>query len=124
MRFRNRVIGVVVALAIAAVPTFAIAAGGNGNGNGNPGTTGPSGAKHPRGKAYGFYCQGQSKKHVKGQKGTPFSQCVHAMKSLATGKTSSPAAACKALSKKHVAGQKGTPFSQCVVAGAKLKKTL
>ena len=26
-------------------------------------------------KAYGKFCQGESKKHVAGQKGTPFSQC-------------------------------------------------
>ncbi len=30
----------------------------------------------PKGKAYGYYCKGQSKKHVKGEKGTPFSRCV------------------------------------------------
>ena len=27
-------------------------------------------------KAYGVYCQDQSKKHVKGVKGTSFSRCV------------------------------------------------
>jgi len=72
-------------------------------------------------KAYGRYCQDQSKKHVAGQKGTPFSQCVTAMAKLATGSTKSPAKACAGLSKKHVSGQKGTPYSQCVVAAAKLK---
>ena len=72
-------------------------------------------------KAYGKNCQGQSKKHVAGQKGTPFSQCVTAMAKVATGKTN-PTTACKTLSKKHVAGQKGTPYSQCVVAAAKLQK--
>ena len=71
-------------------------------------------------KAYGFYCQNQSKVHVAGQKGTPFSQCVTAMAKLATGKTDSPKVACNAMSKKHVAGEKGTPFSRCVAAGAKL----
>ena len=71
-------------------------------------------------KAYGRYCQDQSKKHVAGQKGTPFSQCVTAMAKLATGKTDSPKVACSAMSKKHVAGEKGTPFSRCVAAGAKL----
>ena len=30
----------------------------------------------PKGKAYGYYCKGQSKKHVKGEKGTAFSRCV------------------------------------------------
>src|SRR4051812_15380768 len=100
MKVRNRVVTVVAALAIAAIPTVAFAGNGNGHGNGNNGTTGPTGAKHqPRGHAYGFYCQGQSKKHVKGQKGTPFSQCVHAMKLLASGQTTNPAKACAALSK-------------------------
>jgi hypothetical protein len=72
-------------------------------------------------KAYGVLCQKESKKHVAGQKGTPFSQCVTAMAKLAKGESSSPAKACAKESKKHVAGQKGTPFSQCVSAAAKLK---
>jgi hypothetical protein len=85
----------------------------------------PPGPKAPlpaKAKAYGHYCQNQSKKHVAGQKGTPFSQCVTAMAKLASGQTNSPKAACSALSKKHVAGEKGTPYSRCVAAGAKLKK--
>ena len=71
-------------------------------------------------KAYGRYCQNQSKQHVAGQKGTPFSQCVTAMAKAAHGKA--PKSACAALSKKHVAGEKGTPFSRCVVAAAQLLK--
>jgi hypothetical protein len=71
-------------------------------------------------EAYGKYCQGQSKKHVKGQKGTPFSQCVAAMRKLDAGTETNPAKACATESKKHVAGQKGTPYSDCVSAGAKL----
>ena len=71
-------------------------------------------------KAYGRYCQNQSKQHVAGQKGTPFSQCVTAMAKAAHGATAK--AACAALSKKHVAGEKGTPFSRCVVAAAQLHK--
>ena len=73
-------------------------------------------------KAYGRYCQNQSKKHVAGQKGTPFSQCVTAMAKLASGQTNSPTVACSSMSKKHVAGEKGTPYSRCVAAGAKLLK--
>jgi hypothetical protein len=71
-------------------------------------------------------CQGESKKHVAGQKGTPFSNCVtdmaHLAKSSQSGNSSqtNPAKACANESKKHVAGQKGTPFSQCVSAAAKL----
>lgn len=82
---------------------------------------GPSASADAKAKAYGKNCQGQSKKHVAGQKGTPFSKCVTAMAKVATSQTN-PTTACKALSKKHVAGQKGTPYSQCVVAAAKLRK--
>jgi hypothetical protein len=81
----------------------------------------PSASASEKAKAYGVHCQGESKKHVAGQKGTPFSQCVTAMAKLATGQTTSAKTACKALSKKHVAGQKGTPYSQCIKAAAKLK---
>jgi hypothetical protein len=86
-----------------------------------PNTPGPNASLPAKAKAYGVYCQKESKKHVAGQKGTPFSQCVTAMAKLAHGSTKSPVAACATLSKKHIAGQKGTPFSQCVSAAAKLK---
>jgi hypothetical protein len=81
---------------------------------------GPNATAATKAKAYGKKCQDQSKKHVAGQKGTPFSQCVTAMAKVATGR-SNPTTACKTLSKKHVAGQKGTPYSRCVVAAAKLQ---
>jgi hypothetical protein len=84
------------------------------------GTPGPKAGLPAKAKAYGRYCQGESKKHVEGEKGTPFSQCVTAMAKLASGKTTSPRKACKKLSKKHIGGEKGTPFSLCVSAGAKL----
>ena len=71
-------------------------------------------------KGYGFYCQNQSKKHIAGQKGTPFSQCVTAMAKAAHGQT--PKAACAGLTKKHSEGEQGTPFSRCVAAAAKLIK--
>jgi hypothetical protein len=77
-------------------------------------------APPPQAGAYGKHCQGQSKKHIKGQKGTPFSQCVRAMAKLDNGETKSPRAACKDLSRKRVEGQKRSPFSMCVSAGAKL----
>ena len=72
-------------------------------------------------KAYGKYCQDQSKKHVEGQKGTPFSQCVAAMAKAAKSESTTARQACKGMSKKHVEGEKGTPFSKCVSAAAKLK---
>ena len=79
----------------------------------------PTASLPTKAKAYGRYCQDQSKKHVAGQKGTPFSQCVTAMAKLASGQTGSPKAACAAMSHKPD-GQKGSPFSRCVAAGAKL----
>lgn len=68
----------------------------------------------PKGNAYGYYCKGQSKKHVKGEKGTAFSRCVKAMARADKNESLHPKKACKALSKKHVKGEKGTPFSRCV----------
>lgn len=87
-----------------------------------PATPGPNASAKSKGKAYGKHCQNQSKKHVKGQKGTPFSKCVTAMARLASEQTRSPRNACRSESKKHVKGTKGTPFSRCVSAGAKLLK--
>jgi hypothetical protein len=107
---------VLVALAFA-VPSLALAAK-------PPTPPGHSPAanqyKHPQGHAYGFYCQSQSKTHVAGTPGTPFSACVQAMAKLASGATTSPKAACASESKKHVAGKSGTPFSLCVSGGARL----
>jgi hypothetical protein len=88
----------------------------------NPGPPAPGASLPAKAKAYGRFCQNQSKTHVAGQKGTPFSQCVTAMAKLASGSTSSPTTACATLSKQHVAGQKGTPYSNCVADAAKLLK--
>jgi hypothetical protein len=85
-----------------------------------PATPGPKAGLPAKAKAYGRYCKDESKKHVEGEKGTPFSQCVTAMAKLASGKTSSPRKACSELSKKHTADEKGTPCSRCVSNGAKL----
>jgi hypothetical protein len=43
---------------------------------------GPSASAATKAKAYGKHCQGQSKKHVAGQKGTPYSRCVVAAAKL------------------------------------------
>jgi hypothetical protein len=56
LRLSAKLIALTGAVALA-VPSAALAAPGNGN-------------------AYGKSCQGVSKEHVAGQKGTPFSQCV------------------------------------------------
>lgn len=135
----NRLATIAAAAVLLSMPAWAIAAPGNSGKGGDASTptttTAPEGtsptsppattpAKGPKpgskAKAYGFYCQGQSKKHVKGTKGTPFSQCIKAMKALDKGKTKSPKRACKSLPKKHLPGIKGTPFSNCVTGGKQL----
>ncbi len=99
---------------------------GNGQGNGptytpgNP-TPGPKAGLPEKAKAYGRYCQGESRKHVAGQHGTAFSLCVTAMAKAANDNELSPTQACKSESKKHVKGEKGTAFSRCVTAAAKLR---
>jgi hypothetical protein len=111
--------GILLTCAAIALSTAVSLASGSLSDDGQPG---PGASLPAKAKAYGHYCQNQSKKHVAGQKGTPFSQCVTAMAKLGKGTTSSPKAACARMSKKHVAGEKGTPFSRCVAAGAKLLK--
>jgi hypothetical protein len=105
-------------LALLVAPAGALASGSPTD----TGQPGPSASLPAKAKAYGHYCQNQSKKHVAGQKGTPFSQCVTAMAKLGTSSSTSPKTACAAMSKKHVPGQKGTPFSNCVSGGANLLK--
>jgi hypothetical protein len=87
-------------------------------------TPGPKASLPEKAKAYGVYCRSFPKKHVKGQKGTPFSECVTAMAKLANSQKTTAKAACKDFSKEHVKGQKGTEFSRCVVAAAKAKKEM
>jgi hypothetical protein len=128
LRMLGRGIAAVACCGVLFTAGIALAAGNPNNGKGNPHTTtgtttGQTTTSLPsQAKAYGVYCANQSKVHVDGQKGTPFSQCVTAMAKLHKGTTSSPQVACAALSKKHVSGQKGTPYSNCVAAGAKLLK--
>lgn len=85
-------------------------------------TTGPKDGLPANAKAYGRHCKGESKKHVKGEKGTAFSRCVTAMAKAAQHDNMPPGRACKGLSKKHVKGEKGTEFSRCVKAVAKLRE--
>jgi hypothetical protein len=131
MRIKT-VIATSATTALLLTPAFAYAAGGP---PADPGTDHPSAQSQPsndtpgphasakaKRKAYGTYCATESRKHVAGEHGTPFSKCVTAMAKLATGKTDNPRAACKTLSKKHVAGEHGTPFSKCVSGAAKLRK--
>jgi hypothetical protein len=83
----------------------------------------------PKGHAYGYWCKGESKKHVKGEKGTAFSRCVRAHKRAANQPNLTPRQACKDLKKKHdqsgkhvAHGDKGTAFSRCVKSVAQQRK--
>jgi hypothetical protein len=136
MKLQTKVAATLAALALAAVPATVVAnppAGhGNGNTNGNgpeynpapekPATPGTGASLPEKAKAYGVYCKDQSKKHVAGEKGTPFSQCVNAMAKAVNNEKLAPGKACKGMSKKHVKGEKGTAFSRCVNGVAKLRK--
>ena len=73
-------------------------------------------------KAYGKYCQDQSKKKAEGQKKSDFATCVNAMAKAAHSDTTTAREACKPLSKKHVKGSKGSPYSRCVVGVAQMRK--
>jgi hypothetical protein len=102
-------------------PTTPGSQGSQGTAN-KPPTPGPGASLPAKSNAYGNDCQGESKTHVAGTPGTPFSKCVTDMAKLANGSTNNPRTACKDESKTHVAGQNGTPFSLCVSGGAKLLK--
>jgi hypothetical protein len=134
MKLQLKVAMVLGALVLATVPAMALASqptnSGQGSGQSNgpkyspeTPTPGPKASLPEKAKAYGVYCRGQSKKHVAGQKGTPFSQCVTAMAKAANNENLTPSKACKGMSRKHVKGEKGTPFSRCVSAAAKLQKS-
>lgn len=85
-----------------------------------PAAGGQAGTTTKPAHAPGYYCRAESKKHVAGQKGTPFSQCVTAMAKLQNGDTASATDACKPLSRKHVKGMKRTPYATCVAGGRRL----
>jgi hypothetical protein len=70
MKLRSMLSAGLAVLAMGAMPTVA-------------GATGPEYAPEkppkthaPKGHAYGYYCKGKSKKHVKGEKVTAYSRCV------------------------------------------------
>lgn len=139
MKLRMKIAVLIGALALVAVPATALAGGsppeepgsqGQGKGpsyqpetpNKPDETPGPKAPLPEKAKAYGVHCRDQSRKHVKGEKGTPFSQCVTAIARAANNEQLTPRQACKEMSRKHVKGEKGTPFSRCVVAAAHLQR--
>lgn len=125
MKARTRITTAIATLALGAVPATALAHGDpgtHGRSQSAPGhTTSAGSTAGSNAKAYGKACQSESKKHVAGQKGTPFSACVTDMAHLAGSSRTNPHLACANESKKHVGGQKGTPYSECVTAAAKLR---
>ena len=107
----TRIAALTAALALTATPAFA-------------GVGVPTPVEDPRppateakshGKAYGRYCRGQSKKHLKGKKGTAFSRCVKAMARLNKDERKSARAACKAMNK-------GVERRQCIRAARELAR--
>jgi len=126
MNFKSKIAVLVGALALVLAPSAALAQGVD-YAPAHPAhpshpTPGPKASLPEKAKAYGVYCRGFSKKHVKGEPGTPFSRCVTAMAKAATNDGTTAREACRGLSKKHVEGAKGTPFSRCVVAAAQAKQ--
>jgi len=129
MNFKSRIVVLAGTLTLVLAPSAAVAVGteyapAHPDHPAHPAhpTPGPKASLPEKAKAYGVYCRGFSKKHVKGEKGTPFSRCVTAMAKAVTDDGTTAREACQGLSKKHVKGAKGTPFSRCVVAAAQAKK--
>jgi hypothetical protein len=83
-------------------------------------TPGPSASRTVKARAYGKYCQTESKHHVDGRPGTPFSQCVTDMAKVADATSNAPRVDCQDESRQHLAGQHGTPFSLCISGAAEL----
>ena len=119
MTLRSKLAAGLVVLSMGAVPSVAGATGPEYAPEHPTHPTHP--ATSPNGHAYGYYCKGKSKKHVQGQKGTEFSQCVHTLKQ-ADNQGLTPKQACKDESKKHVKGQKGTDYSNCVKTVAHMQR--
>jgi hypothetical protein len=128
-------LGSIVAVGALGAPALAAPPAGSPSEAHKPAATpGPNASPKAKANAYGKFCANQSKKHVAGQKGTPFSQCVTAMakaakaakaaeaaKAAGTEVTKpSPAKACATMSKKKVGAEKKSAFSKCVVAAAKV----
>lgn len=117
MKLQIKIGVLIAALALAGLTATATAAGPHY-------TPGPDykPAPPPHAPAYGKRCQGKSKNHVKGEKGTEFSRCVKALKKAANHPHMPPGRVCKNESKEHVKGEKGTAFSQCVKEVAHLRR--
>ena len=69
------------------VPFSATSNPGQGNKPQSTSTPGPQATPAAKAKAYGVACNKESKRHVAGQQGTPFSQCVSAAAKLKASTT-------------------------------------
>jgi hypothetical protein len=118
MKLHKKLVAGLAVLAIGLVPAAAGAAGGPEYQPEHP----SHGAKPPKGHGYGYYCKGESKKHVDGMQRTPFAECVRAAARANRNEKLNPQQACKAESKNHVKGQQGTPYSVCVKGVAQLRE--
>jgi hypothetical protein len=115
MKLQSKIALGLIALVVGLVPVAAAAGSG-------PDYAPEKPTHPPKGHGYGYYCKGESKKHVKGAKGTPFSQCVTAASRADHNADLTAREACKPLSKKHVKGAQGTPFSVCVKGVAQMRE--
>lgn len=121
MKINTRIVVLLGVLTLLVTPTAALAIGPEYEVEHVAPAPGAGASLTAKTKAYGVYCKGFPKKHVKGQKMTPFSRCVTSMaKAVAAKKT--PKIACAGFSKKHVKGKTGTEFSRCVVAAGEAKR--
>jgi hypothetical protein len=127
MHLKTRFAVLVSGLALMLAPAAALAHGVEYEVESPPKTKpkpGPNAPTAQKAKAYGVYCRAFAKKHVSGQAGTPFSQCVTAMAKVATSRSTTAQRACAGFARKPVAGGKATPFAQCVLAAGKVRKQL
>jgi hypothetical protein len=133
MKIQTKLIIAAMALALGAAPALALGpSGGNSHIPTDPGsqgqthqgtTPGPHASFPSKRKAYGLYCQGESKrKDIPGTSGkSPFAICVTDMAKAAHGLT--PSAACKNELKHHVTGMRRSPYAVCVSGAEKLLKS-
>src|SRR5215471_12929155 len=100
MKLHVKIAVAVSALALGAAPAFAFASSPGNSGNapghnrtqGTTHTTNTAAPTHPSTppNEFGRLCRGESKKHVAGTPGTPFSKCVNALAKLANGSAKNP----------------------------------
>jgi hypothetical protein len=123
MKLQSKLAVIAATVALGALSAVGLGATGVASGHPKQSTTHTTGSGQPtQAKAYGRFCQSESKQHVAGTPGTPFSKCVTDMAKLANGSSTNPAEACQNESRRHVAGQRGTPYSVCVSGAKQLLK--